>query len=143
MNKSLSINGVVKHYQELKHSGDIKLIFRKSSIFTHKSMDGKPFYTVRPIVAKIGNWIDDHLSFSFVIKNRFKYTNDSKPVEQSEESQPLPPPNRDQYLKARALIQLYRENQKAKPKRPCSEKQLAALAAGRNKNPRTKKPISQ
>ena len=81
MNKSLSINGVVKHYQELNHSGDIKLIFRKSSIFTHKSIDGKPFYTVRPIVAKIGNWIDDHLSFSFVIKNRFKYVVDSKQIE--------------------------------------------------------------
>ena len=69
-------------------------------------------------------------------------SNDSKPVEQSE-SQPLPPPNRDQYLKARALIQLYRENQKSKPKRPCSERQLEALAAGRSKNPRNKKKDTQ
>ena len=65
------------------------------------------------------------------------------PVEQSEESQPLAPPNRDQYLKARALIQLYRENQKTKPKRKCSDKQLAALAAGRQKNPRAKKASEQ
>ena len=68
---------------------------------------------------------------------------DSKPVEQTEESPITPPPNRDQYLKARALIQLYRENQKSKPKRPCSDKQLAALAAGRNKNPRSKKKDAQ
>lgn len=62
-----------------------------------------------------------------------------QPVEQIEESQPLAPPNRDQYLKARALIQLYRENQKTKPKRKCSDKQLAALAEGRSRNPRNKK----
>ena len=67
---------------------------------------------------------------------------EAQPVEQSE-SQPLPPPNRDQYLKARALIQLYRENQKSKPKRPCSERQLEALAAGRSKNPRNKKKDTQ
>ena len=58
------------------------------------------------------------------------------PVEQTE---PLAPPNRDQYLKARALIQLYRENQKSKPKRKCSEKQLQALAEGRARNPRAQK----
>ena len=81
MNKSLSINGVIKHYQELKHNGDIKLIFRKSSIFTHKSTDGKPFYTVRPIVVKIGNWIDDRISFSFTLKNKFKYVVDSKQID--------------------------------------------------------------
>ena len=46
---------------------------------------------------------------------------------------------REDYLRARAVIQLYRENQKSRPKRKCSEKQLAALAAGRSKNPRTKK----
>ena len=81
MNKSLSINNVVKHYQELQHEGDIKLIFRKSSIFTHKSIDGKPFYTVRPIVVKIGYWIDDKINFSFTIKNKYVHVINSKQVD--------------------------------------------------------------
>ena len=42
------------------------------------------------------------------------------------------------YIKARAVIQSYREAQKNKPKRKCTEKQLAALAAGRAKNTRNK-----
>ena len=41
-------------------------------------------------------------------------------------------------IRARAIIQSYREAQKTKPKRKCSEKQLAALAAGREKNKRNK-----
>ena len=40
---------------------------------------------------------------------------------------------REDYLRARAVIQLYRENQKSRPKRKCSEKQLEALRAGREK----------
>lgn len=71
MNKSLSINGVVKHYQELKHNDNIKLVFRKSDIFSHKSIDNKAFYTVRPIIAKIGEWLDDGINYSFTIKNKF------------------------------------------------------------------------
>ena len=43
---------------------------------------------------------------------------------------------KDDYMKARGVIKSYREAQKAKPKRPCSEKQLAALKAGREKNKR-------
>ena len=59
-------------------------------------------------------------------------------VEVKQDSTPAPSPQplsatRDDYIKARAVIQLYRENQKQKPKRKCSEKQLAALA-GRAKN---------
>ena len=46
---------------------------------------------------------------------------------------------REDYLRARAVIQLYRENQKSRPKRKCSEKQLAALAKGREANPRARK----
>ena len=63
---------------------------------------------------------------------------EAKPVE----PQPLTA-SRDDYLRARAVIQLYRENQKNRPKRPCSEKQLAALKAGREKNSRTKKPTPE
>ena len=81
MNKSLSINGIVKHYKEQGHSEDIKLIFRKSSIYTHKSIDGKSFYTVRPIVVKIGNWIDERIDFSFTIKNKYKHVIDSKQID--------------------------------------------------------------
>ena len=81
MNKSLSTNGVVKHYKELGHSEDIKLIFRKSSVFSHKSIDGKPFFTVRPIIVKVGNWIDDYINFSFVIKNKYKHVIDSKQID--------------------------------------------------------------
>ena len=40
------------------------------------------------------------------------------------------------YLKAKATIKQFREEKKAKPKRKCSEAQLAALAAGREKNKR-------
>ena len=43
------------------------------------------------------------------------------------------------YIKARATIKQFRETQKTKPKRACTEKQLAALAAGRAKNQRFKK----
>ena len=43
---------------------------------------------------------------------------------------------KDDYNKARGIIKSYREAQKAKPKRQCSEKQLAALKAGREKNKR-------
>ena len=43
---------------------------------------------------------------------------------------------KDEYLKAKATIKSYREAQKSKPKRKCSEKQLAALAAGRARNKR-------
>ena len=60
------------------------------------------------------------------------------PVEEANEAQPLPP-NKEEYLKARATIKQYRESQKAKPKRKCSDKQLAALAAGREKNKRYNK----
>ena len=59
-------------------------------------------------------------------------------TEPVEEPKPLSA-TRDDYIKARAVIQLYRENQKQRPKRKCSEKQLEALAAGRAKNSRTKK----
>ena len=40
------------------------------------------------------------------------------------------------YLKAKATIKQFREEKKAKPKRPCSQKQLEALAQGRAKNKR-------
>ena len=46
------------------------------------------------------------------------------------------PPNKDDYMKAKATIKQFRENQKNRPKRPCSEKQLVALKAGREKNKR-------
>ena len=45
-------------------------------------------------------------------------------------------PNKDEYLKARMVIKSYREAQKTKPKRQCSEKQLEALAKGRAVNKR-------
>ena len=56
-------------------------------------------------------------------------------VESTNEAQPVALTKED-YLKARATIQQFREEKKNKPKRPCSEKQLAALAAGRMKNKR-------
>ena len=73
MNKSLSINAVVKHYQELGHDSLVKLFFRKSEIRKHKSEDGKAFHTVRPCVVKVGNWFDDRINFTFVIKNKYAY----------------------------------------------------------------------
>ena len=42
------------------------------------------------------------------------------------------------YIKAKATINAYKEQRKNRPKRPCTEKQLAALAAGRAKNNRNK-----
>ena len=50
---------------------------------------------------------------------------------------------KDDYLKARATIKQFRESQKNKPKRTCSEKQLAALAAGRMKNKRFAKKLEE
>ena len=38
------------------------------------------------------------------------------------------------YIRAKAIIASYKETQKSRPKRKCSEKQLQALAAGRDKS---------
>ena len=54
-------------------------------------------------------------------------------VEPTNEPAPL---TKDDYVKAKATIKSYREAQKNRPKRPCSEKQLAALKAGRERNKR-------
>ena len=37
------------------------------------------------------------------------------------------------YIRAKAIIASYKETQKTRPKRKCSEKQLEALKAGREK----------
>ena len=76
--KSLSINAVVAHYNELGHNDCIKLFFRKSELRKHKSENTKPFYTVRPILVKIGNWFDDNINFTFVVKNKYAYLTESK-----------------------------------------------------------------
>ena len=76
--KSLTINAVVAHYKELGHDSSIKLFFKKSEVRKHKSDNSKPFYTVRPIIVKIGNWFDDHINFSFVIKNKYAYLMENK-----------------------------------------------------------------
>lgn len=73
MNKSLSINAVVKHYKELGHDSLSKLFFRKSEVRKHKSEDGKVFYTVRPCVVKVGNWFDDNINFTFTLKNKYAH----------------------------------------------------------------------
>ena len=71
-----------------------------------------------------------------------------EPTEVPKQTEPVEEPKsvsatREDYLRARAVIQLYRENQKQRPKRKCSEKQLAALAAGRAKNSRCQKKVSE
>ena len=43
---------------------------------------------------------------------------------------------KEDYLRARATIKQYREEKKNKPKRHCSDAQLAALAKGRAMNKR-------
>ena len=48
---------------------------------------------------------------------------------------------KEDYNKARETIRQYREAQKSKPKRKCSEKQLEALKAGREKNNRFKNQV--
>ena len=59
---------------------------------------------------------------------------ETQAVEQPEvEQKPIALTKAD-YIKARATIQQYREEKKNRPKRPCSERQLAALKAGREKN---------
>ena len=45
-------------------------------------------------------------------------------------------PTKEDYQRARQTIKQYRETKKQQPKRQCSEKQLAALAAGRARNKR-------
>ena len=62
-----------------------------------------------------------------------------KPVEPTSEP-PVLQPTKDDYMKARSVIKSYREARKSRPKRQCTEKQLAALAEGRAKNSRVKKP---
>ena len=77
-NKSLSINAVVSRYHELGHDGLIKLFFKKSEVRIHKSETSPRFYTVRPIIVKVGNWFDDHINYTFVIKNKYAYLMESK-----------------------------------------------------------------
>ena len=81
MNKSLSINAVVAHYKELGHDAPIKLFFKKSEVRKHKSESSPAFHTVRPILVKVGNWFDDHLSFTFVLRNKYAYLLQSKDCE--------------------------------------------------------------
>jgi len=76
--KSLSINAVVARYKEQGHDSPIKLFFKKSEVMKHKSETSKAFYTVRPIIVKIGNWFDDRINFTFVIKNKYAYLMESK-----------------------------------------------------------------
>ena len=78
MNKSLTINAVVAHYKELGHDSPIKLFFKKSEVRKHKSDNSQSFFTVRPILVKVGNWFDDHINFTFVIKNKYAYLMESK-----------------------------------------------------------------
>ena len=49
--------------------------------------------------------------------------------------------SKEDYLKARATIKQYNESKKSRPKRKCSDKQLAALAAGRARNQRFKHQV--
>ena len=76
--KSLSINAVVARYHQLGHNDNIKLFFRSSEVKKHKSENSKPFYTVRPILVKVGNWFDDNINFSFVLKNKYAHIMESK-----------------------------------------------------------------
>ena len=78
MNKSLSVNAVIAHYKELEHDSPIKLFLKKSEVRKHKSDTSPTFYTVRPIVVKVGNWFDDHVNYTFVIKNKYVYVMESK-----------------------------------------------------------------
>ena len=71
-------------------------------------------------------------------------TNQVQPVEEPTDVGHEPTVlTKDDYLKAKATIKQFRENQKNKPKRPCSEKQLQALAQGRMKNQRYKKKLEE
>ena len=65
-----------------------------------------------------------------------------EPIEEQTDAghEPTPPSlTKADYLKARATIKSYREAQKARPKRQCTERQLEALRLGREKNQRCKK----
>ena len=62
----------------------------------------------------------------------------SNPITEPIESQPQML-SKDQIKKAKELLARARQEKKDKPKRKCTEKQLAALAAGRAKNPRLNK----
>ena len=53
------------------------------------------------------------------------------------------PVTKQDYLVAKETIKNYKQEKKDRPKRKCSEKQLAALAAGRAKNSKFKKQETQ
>ena len=60
--------------------------------------------------------------------------NESQSEIQNQNEQPIPQSySKSDYIKARAVISAYKEQQKSKPKRVCSQKQLEALAKGREK----------
>ena len=65
-----------------------------------------------------------------------------EPTDVGHDSQPVVLTKAD-YLKAKATIKQFREDKKNKPKRPCSQRQLEALAQGRAKNSRAKKKQDQ
>lgn len=44
----------------------------------HKSENQQTFFTVRPILVKVGDWFDDHINFTFVVKNKYAYVMESK-----------------------------------------------------------------
>ena len=59
------------------------------------------------------------------------------------EAPPVQPTNetpttvsKEDYIHARSVIKQWRETKKTQPKRKCTDKQLAALAAGRERNKR-------
>ncbi len=62
----------------------------------------------------------------------------SEPITELTETQPQML-SKDEIKRAKELLARARQEKKDKPKRKCTEKQLAALAAGRAKNPRLNK----
>ena len=78
-NKAISINQVFDQYHE-QHPGNIKLVFKSSSIFSHKSpANPKTFYTIKPLIVKINDYIDSCPSFTCALRNKLNFIIKSKP----------------------------------------------------------------
>ena len=68
-----SVSDVVEHYDEAGLTGCIKIYFKKSDVKTRTSNLDKPYYVVRPLIVKVGNIFDDHVTYSIFLKPKYHY----------------------------------------------------------------------
>jgi len=72
-NNIFTTNDLVEHYHDQGLKGEIKIYFKKSDIKTHNSKLDKPYYIIKPLVVKIGEFFDDAPKYSIFLKPKHYY----------------------------------------------------------------------